>query len=75
MEYFIVGAELMIWKREREMQNVCRAGRREEQDCEPLLYNIDFETCESISIVRRQNHDSYMNRFLHATPGFLFPLL
>ncbi len=26
----------------------------------------DFETCESIRIVKRQNRDSYMNRFLHA---------
>ncbi len=28
--------------------------------------NIDFETYESIRIVRRQNRDSYMNRFLRA---------
>ncbi len=27
---------------------------------------FDFETCESIRIVRGQNHDSYMNRFLRA---------
>jgi len=26
----------------------------------------DFEDCESIRIVRRQNRDSYMNRFVHA---------
>ncbi len=26
----------------------------------------DFETCESIRIVRRQNRDSYMNIFLGA---------
>ncbi len=30
----------------------------------------DFETCESIRIVRRQNHDSYMNRFLRASLVF-----
>ncbi len=37
--------------------------------------NIDFETCESIRIVRRQNHDSYMDRFLHASIVFSFSSL
>ncbi len=32
--------------------------------------NIDFETCESIRIARRQNCDSYMNRFFCASLVF-----
>ncbi len=69
MEQFIVGAADDLRERERErereMQSLCRAGGHEEHDWEPL-WNIDFETCESIRIIRRQNHDSYMNRFLRA---------
>ncbi len=65
MEQFIVGAELMKWMRDGERE------RDAEQDWEPLLLNIDFETCESIRIVRRQNCDSYMNIFM-CTPSFLF---
>ncbi len=49
----------MIWKRERDA---------EQEDLRNMIKNrcfktYDFETYESIRIVRRQNCDSYMNIF------------
>ncbi len=54
-------------EREREMQSVCRAGVDASNSIKNRCFKTyDFETCESIIIVRRQNHNSYMNRFLRA---------
>ncbi len=42
----------------------------EQGDARNRIENIDCETCESIRIVRRQNCDSYINRFLRAALVF-----
>ncbi len=45
-----------VRERERERER-CRAGRQS-NSIKNRCFN-DFETCESIRIVRRQNRDSY----------------
>ncbi len=49
-------------ERERERE---RDAERQSNSIKNCCFN-DFETCESIRIVRRQNRDSYMKRFLRA---------
>ncbi len=61
-----------VCERERESVRVCVCERERCRACAEqakqgtVLRTIDFETCESIRFVRRQNRDSYMNRFLCA---------